>query len=131
MCCDPNRNGQFAVSEQEIAAARIEILRIAQKILHYDSARLQTLQPLEEPFDVAYSVVVAHTAVEHFHVLAIRGEHLLDPARHGLVFRDPPAERNRAAKDKDAAHVGVSWGHQSATKAPFVGPDRYRLQQSG
>src|SRR5580704_1925337 len=109
MCRDPNRNSQFAVSEQEVAAARIEILSIAQKIMHYDVARLQTLQPLEESFNVAYGVVVAHAAVEHFHVLAIRGEHLLKLARYGLVFRDPPAERNRAAKDKDAAHVGVSW----------------------
>ena len=128
-CSDPQRDREFTVSEEEIAAAGIEFFGVAQEVMHDNVRRVETGEFSKKPMDVAFRIVVAHAAIKHFDVLAADAQHFLDPRRYRLILRNPPSERDGAAEKQDAS-LGCDHGDRAAAQPPFVDADRNRLQHS-
>ena len=93
MIDDPQRDRELAVAEQQIAAAAIKLLGIAQEVVHHNVGRIERDEVLEKSADVSFGIVIADAAVEHFGLDIGRAEHSLEP--RGRPCR-PPARPIRA-----------------------------------
>ena len=128
---DPERHSEFAVAEQDVAAARRKILAVAEEIVHHDVGGVEVLQLLEEAGDIPFGVVVADAAVQHLCVLACVAQHLLQPGLDRAFFGHAPAKGDRAAEEQDQAPAWRYRFDRPVPKSPLVEPDGHVLENGG